>query len=128
NVCIRPLLGRLTLAPFARHSPPRGVGMNKVATVGALAITLGWPQGASAQTDIGSGNYMLDVCDEDHRVNVESGFCLGRIDGFSSVYQLLNYDSETAAICRPHGSTTGQARDVFVAYLRKHPESRHLDW
>lgn len=77
----------------------------------------------SSEQDLNSGNYMLEACSI-KEATFTNGVCLGRLDGLDLGLDL----SDSKIYCRPKKSSNGQMNEVYVAYLRSHPELRHLDW
>jgi hypothetical protein len=85
----------------------------KTITAAALALVLGATQ-AKAYT----GNELLADCTASLDTNLgpqNSTYCLG---------YLLGHIEKSDYV--PVGVTAGQARDIMVAYLQQHPETRHL--
>jgi hypothetical protein len=67
------------------------------------------------------GNELHELCQKDE-VSCTT-YILGVIDGQFSV---IIGTSRDVAYCIPSGSKAKQVKDVVVAYLTAHPESRHL--
>ena len=82
-----------------------------LALVGMLAL----PRLATAAT---TGNELLKVCPARDKTT-----CTTYINGW--VEGIIVPKSLTKLICIPEGVTLGQLTDVFLNYLRAHPEERH---
>ena len=88
----------------------------------AQAVT---PQAPAAATGT-SGNQLFDWCG--HR---DGGpldvLCLGYINGVMDGIGVTEAAHNTTHFyCVPQGVTNNQSRDVVIAYLRDHPNLRHL--
>jgi hypothetical protein len=94
----------------------------KVALALAAGLALGLP--APAFPAFSDGNKMLKDCEGQESPFV-SGVCLGQLWGIVDGYELLTV-TEKKAFCRPSGVSGTQLKDVVVAYLRSHPDRRHL--
>lgn len=92
------------------------------AVLAAIALATSNPTFA-ANDDVISGNYMLGAC-LDESVGFSAGVCSGRIDGLRTGLQF----NDKKFFCRPPKATNKQAIDIYVTYLKVHPELRHLDW
>lgn len=110
----------------------------------SIALTLMLPHQAWGTDTGGSGNSWLQRC-EDVRDNLESGVCigflmaiddgyrLGAIDSWIAISkspqskQLSSYKGAIVAYCTPAGVTLGQRKDIFIRYLKSHPETRQDD-
>ena len=91
-----------------------GDSMRYAIIVLALLGVLASPRPASAQT----GNELLKICPANDKSSCRM-YINGWIDG------IIVPKSLTKLICIPDGVTNGQMTDVFVKYLRAHPEKRH---
>ena len=63
------------------------------------------------------GNYLWEVCESEN--HEDRAHCMGVILGFTDAL------SEHDLICLEGAVTRQQVRDIFVKYLRVHPEIRH---
>jgi hypothetical protein len=78
-----------------------------------------------AKKNTGSGNGLYESCTSES--NFEQGVCLGFVKGFIVAIELGELGREKLFnFCIPPNVTVGQGVDIFVNYLRAHPESRHL--
>lgn len=73
-----------------------------------------------------TGNQLATICRDPVQVNpYNTGYCTGYIaaqaDSIAAVAQAVGQD----IACIPDEVTQGQARDIVVRYLTKHPEHRH---
>jgi hypothetical protein len=66
-----------------------------------------------------TGNDLLAACSAPTGT-FPVGQCLGYIQG------VVDAASVSQRLCLPHTVNAGQMRDIVVAYLRQHPENRHL--
>ena len=95
----------------------------------AMMLTLGFLE---CPTD-SSGNEILCTCasgeeskpDRPRESAYDAGFCMGYVTGAWTADSLLRTERDLKQI--PIGVTSGQVREVFVKYLREHPEVRHGD-
>jgi hypothetical protein len=100
--------------------------MRKLISAAVLATGLLVSSGAWAAEDPHSGNALLRTCtDEDFG---ESMLCLGYVFGVSQGLQaVISQPGKTPTVCIPETQVSiGQRRDIFVKYMKSHPESRHL--
>ena len=90
---------------------------------------------SDADIDISKGNGFLRICSAAAPGTFMSGACLGYFRGFIDrddlESKIVDDEGQPSAeghrwICAPSSSTYGQAHDIVLAYLRKHPEQRHL--
>lgn len=89
----------------------------------AAVVALGLVRPANAL----SGNKALRLCE------VDSLGCItlmeGMLDGYGTAF-LLNLPGQQPFYelrCVPFGASNGQAKDIFVNFLRSNPELRHLN-
>lgn len=72
-----------------------------------------------------TGNGLLAICSLDDPVSRTA--CGLYIRGLDHMLNTLQVHSQVRQIeCSPGASTSNQKRDVFIAYLRANPQSRHL--
>jgi hypothetical protein len=76
------------------------------------------------------GNKLLAECENGYIAN--KNYCLGYIAGTADSFKTLRFALEVTkqggnpTICLPKNATLQQLRDVFLKYVREHPETRHL--
>jgi hypothetical protein len=79
------------------------------------------------------GNFLMDLCDgtapdEPNEDVAGVSICLGYLRGILDA--TVAWESwghiKPKLICKPSGVTTGQLRQVFLKYMRQHPENWHL--
>ena len=84
---------------------------------------------ASAQvpvTVLVNGNEMLDWCTSSPS-NAKLSTCLGFVMGVLDTITTLQATGQAARqVCVPRGVQPGQAKDVYLAYLNRLPQERHL--
>lgn len=72
-----------------------------------------------------TGNGILSICSQDDPVSRTA--CGLYVRGMDHMLQTLQAHAQVRQIeCAPGTSTSNQKRDVFIAYLRANPQSRHL--
>jgi Rap1a immunity proteins len=79
------------------------------------------PNGSPGRMVYYMGNDLFDLCQKNEFACIV--FIQGVADGQMSAVWGTNRD---VAYCIPQGSTGKQVKDVVVAYLAAHPESRHF--
>jgi hypothetical protein len=70
-----------------------------------------------------TGNELLDTCERDDPPYMM--LCIGWVAGATQAFIAAGIAVERQIVCLPTGGTTGQYRDIIVAYLRAHPAERH---
>jgi hypothetical protein len=96
----------------------------------ALAVTLlsvatAMPAQSSVLT-FQTGNELLRLCQAD---SYSQGICLGFVMGVADAMEAAQSTRGTVAgwrACRVTQVTGGQAEDVVLRFLTRHPEQRHL--
>lgn len=76
-----------------------------------------------ATSDADNGNFWHKVCNMDSTTSMCTSYVRGVIEG--AVFQ-SGYSKTALPFCAPDGVQYGQFKDIFVKYLRDHPEKRHL--
>lgn len=72
-----------------------------------------------------TGNGLLAICSLDDPVSRTA--CGLYVRGLDHMLNTLQVHGQVRQIdCSPDTSTSNQKRDVFIAYLRANPQSRHL--
>tara|TARA_E500000318_G_scaffold111566_1_gene130599 strand:+ start:528 stop:854 length:327 start_codon:yes stop_codon:yes gene_type:complete len=85
----------------------------------------GWAESKPYYGSFHTGNSLLEVCERQNTLN--QSICLSYIQGafdaglFYDVHRV-----KSGKICVPRKLQSIQLRDVFLQYLRFHPEERHL--
>lgn len=88
-----------------------------------LALSVSVP--LKAAQDIDSGNYWYEICGREDSFNLMA--CGSFISGiWEGMMFQSSKDKKPAAACIPDGVTFGQQREIWVKYMREHPEWRHL--
>ena len=92
------------------------------------------PTKLQAKEDIYSGNYWLNQCSDSEDLH-KTTFCVGLVVGLrmmtgtflagNTFFEIGGDLIPVQPSCEPEGVTNGQVRDVYVAYLKNHPERRH---
>lgn len=73
-----------------------------------------------------NGNEMHDWCTSPNS-NPKLSLCLGFIMGvMDSITTTQATNQAVRQVCVPRGVTPGQAKDVYLAYLNRLPQERHL--
>lgn len=89
----------------------------------ALMTLCGAPlvaHGQRTSIDPNSGNYFYAICKTD------SDFCLSYTAGLADgIYMQSLISKERVLYCAPDEATRGQVRDIFLKYLKDHPETRN---
>jgi hypothetical protein len=123
------LLGSGDLSPV--EQPGREFVMMKLLCTAALLIGLAVPLPSVAKTGLMTGNQLYEFCSEPAE-SVGHTFCLAYILGWSEmrvVYEVKQAQAEgrDRVECHSEGGKSGyQKVDVVAAYLRDHPEVRHM--
>ncbi|WP_143220690.1 MULTISPECIES: Rap1a/Tai family immunity protein [unclassified Achromobacter] len=81
-----------------------------------------------------TGNYWYDKCSNPANLNYCIGYIHGLVDGYPDGVLSLGIAAKTPDIpmsvmtpyCFPNGVTYRQIADVFVDYMRKRPQERHM--
>ena len=92
---------------------------------GVIVLNFSTPSIASFE----SGNEMFSDCTSDHSDNTyyqKQGFCMGYVMAVVDDQILFGGILKKPLYCIPPSATAGQLKDVFVAWLQRHPEKRHL--
>jgi hypothetical protein len=99
--------------------------MYRLLTLAALlASTPAFAQDFDPRDPI-TGNGLLAICSLDDPVSRTA--CGLYIRGLDHMLNTLQVHGQVREIdCSPGSSTSNQKRDVFIAYLRSNPQSRHL--
>lgn len=72
-----------------------------------------------------TGNGLLYICSQDDPVSRTA--CGLYIRGLDHMLNTLQVHGQVRQMdCSPDSATSNQKRDVFIAYLKAHPQSRHL--
>lgn len=72
-----------------------------------------------------TGNGILSICSQEDPVSRTA--CGLYVRGMDHMLRTLQAHGQVQQIeCSPDTSTSNQKRDVFIAYLRANPQSRHL--
>lgn len=73
-----------------------------------------------------NGNELYDWCTSSSG-NAKSSLCVGFIMGVLDTIETMQASKQAhRQVCVPRGVTSGQARDVLLAYLNQKPQERHL--
>ena len=92
---------------------------------GILLVLALWASPADAQERWihQRGNVVWDYCKNEGGLSWEDGvswgFCLGTATACADALESMGQ------ACQPLGTTDQQVRNVFVKYLKDHPEERH---
>lgn len=72
-----------------------------------------------------TGNGILSICSQDDPVSRTA--CGLYVRGMDHMLRTLQAHGQVQQIeCSPDTSTSNQKRDIFIAYLKANPQSRHL--
>jgi Rap1a immunity proteins len=69
-----------------------------------------------------TGNKLLEFCE----VPAVTSACYGYVLGVVDALQVMGADAPKFSFCVPERVESGQLVDVVKAFLRDHPEKRHL--
>ena len=105
--------------------------MKKCIAILMLLLLAAIPLQATAKDTPLSGNFWFLKCTS--KENVDKGLCMGFTVGMAEAivfiegsYRKIRGEFFTSgSFCVPDGVNMGQYKDIFVDYLRKHPEKRH---
>lgn len=102
--------------------------MKKLSLLALLLVGTSLPANAQSVpvTVLVNGNEMLDWCTSPSS-NAKLSLCLGFIMGVMDSITTMQATNQAARqVCVPRGVTPGQAKDVYLAYLNRLPQERHL--
>lgn len=72
-----------------------------------------------------TGNGILSICNQDDPVSRTA--CSLYVRGMDHMLRTLQAHGQVRQLeCSPDTSTSNQKRDIFIAYLKANPQSRHL--
>lgn len=94
----------------------------------AASIALAAAIPSAARADDYTGNKILSDCDTNSGA-WSAGACFGRIVAVLNTFDLITETSgKSPIICARPNVTNGQMVDIVVAWLKRHPEKRDLDY
>ncbi len=94
-----------------------------------LVLILCWPMVATGQLTFDTSTGLMELCNgsDPDTANARDFYCTGFFVGFSETTFVLEAIHSFKDVCMPSkGVTPRQLRQVFLNYMREHPEDWHL--